>query len=50
MLAAILIALWKAGILRGTSPRFALLGISTWKLFRWMLERDLGTVTLDPDY
>lgn len=32
VLGAILIALWKAGILRGTSLRFALLAITTWKL------------------
>ncbi|MDX2086764.1 MAG: hypothetical protein SFX73_02885 [Kofleriaceae bacterium] len=32
LLAAITIALWRAGVLRGTSLRFALLGITTWKL------------------
>lgn len=32
VLAAITIALWRAGIVRGTSLRFALLGITTWKL------------------
>jgi hypothetical protein len=32
VLAAIVIALWRAGIVRGTSLRFALLAITTWKL------------------